>query len=244
MTAAWEHIEFDELNDYVDGRLPSDRRSIVSAHLAGCRNCQAEHNRLVTFMDSVESLSDSVLPPDAVWEGIRTAIDERKDAVLPIAGVGSQSARVESLVAQTRGGWWARPSFLIAAGLVLVMASSGATAFVLRMGQERKVVQGTPREDAPAGARMLPASFRQAESEYLVTIAQLRETLRAHGESLKPETIAAVDHSLSVIDAAIEEARTALLADPTNLTLLDLLTASYERKLDLLRRAANLGART
>lgn len=91
---------------------------------------------------------------------------------------------------------------------------------------------------------MLPASFRQTEGEYLATIAELRTVLQAQRGALRPETIAAVERSLSIIDAAIDEARTALLNDPGNRTLLELLTASYERKLDLLRRAADLGART
>ena len=88
---------------------------------------------------------------------------------------------------------------------------------------------------------MLPVSFRRAETEYLRTIAELRSTLHANRNVLRPETIAAVEHSLSVVDSAIEEARAALLNDPRNDTLVDLLTASYERKVDLLRRARDLG---
>ncbi|HEX6051871.1 MAG TPA: hypothetical protein VFZ21_21530 [Gemmatimonadaceae bacterium] len=91
---------------------------------------------------------------------------------------------------------------------------------------------------------MLPAAFRRAESEYLRTIAELRATLQSQRDVLRPETVATVEHSLSVVDSAIEEARTALLLDPGNVTLVDLLTASYERKVELLRRAADLGART
>jgi hypothetical protein len=49
-----------------------------------------------------------------------------------------------------------------------------------------------------------------------------------------------VEASLRVIDDAIDEARHALAADPANLDLLDLLAASYERKLELLRRANEL----
>lgn len=93
-------------------------------------------------------------------------------------------------------------------------------------------------------ARVLPVSFRRSESAYLRTIAELRATLRSQRDVLRPETIAVVEHSLSVVDTAIDEARAALLSDPSNATLVDLLTASYERKVDLLRRAADLGART
>jgi hypothetical protein len=103
---------------------------------------------------------------------------------------------------------------------------------------------GIDAPGASSAARVLPASFRRAEGEYLRTIDELRSTLQVQRAVLKPETVATVEHSLSVVDLAIEEARQALLNDPSNQTLLDLLTASYERKLDLLRRAADLGART
>ena len=91
---------------------------------------------------------------------------------------------------------------------------------------------------------VLPASFRDAELGYLRSIGELRAVLQKQKSVLRPETVATVENSLLVIDAAIDEARKALMADPGNETLVDLLKASYERKLDLLRRAADLGART
>ena len=44
-------------------------------------------------------------------------------------------------------------------------------------------------------------------------------------------------------DSAIAEARAALLADPNNGMLVDLLSASYQRKLDLLRRTSELSSK-
>jgi CHASE3 domain sensor protein len=61
---------------------------------------------------------------------------------------------------------------------------------------------------------------------------------------LSPETIRTVDRSLAVVDSAIAEARAALMSDPNNQMLIDLLSASYQRKLDLLRRTSELGSRT
>ena len=90
---------------------------------------------------------------------------------------------------------------------------------------------------------MLPASFRATEGEYARTIEELRLALAAQRNRLNPETIRTVDHSLAVIDSAIAEARAALLSDPGNRTLVDLLSASYQRKLDLLRRTSELTSR-
>ena len=44
--------------------------------------------------------------------------------------------------------------------------------------------------------------------------------------------------------ASIAEARAALAADPGNDALLDVLSANYEQKVQLLRRASELPART
>ena len=90
---------------------------------------------------------------------------------------------------------------------------------------------------------MLPASFRATEGEYTRTIEELRLALVAQRSRLSPETIRTVDRSLAVIDSAIAEGRAALLSDPGNRTLVDLLSASYQRKLDLLRRTSELTSR-
>lgn len=237
MTPEREHVQFDVLNDYVEGRLDPPRRDAVLAHLNSCDHCLREHDRLVDLLDFVAAVPDSVSPPAGLWEDVRSAIDRRKDLVLPVAESAVQGRR-------SRGGWWTKPARLVAAAVVLVVASSGITTAVLRQSTGDSGTSEKSQDGPSVGAPMLPASFRQTEGEYLATIAELRTVLQAQRGALRPETIAAVERSLSIIDAAIDEARTALLNDPGNRTLLELLTASYERKLDLLRRAADLGART
>ena len=90
---------------------------------------------------------------------------------------------------------------------------------------------------------MLPVGFRLAEGEYNRTIDELARAVNAQRGRLSPATVRTVDHSLAVIDSAISEARDALIADPNNTTLVDLLSASYQRKLDLLRRTSELSSR-
>ena len=90
---------------------------------------------------------------------------------------------------------------------------------------------------------MLLASFRATEGEYARTFDELRTAFEAQRAQLSPETVETVLHSLAVIDSAITEARAALLEDPNNRTLVDLLSASYQRKLDLLRRTSELSSR-
>jgi CHASE3 domain sensor protein len=91
---------------------------------------------------------------------------------------------------------------------------------------------------------VLPAGFRATEGQYNRAIEELVQAVDAQRSRLNPETVRTVDRSLAVIDSAIAEARDALVADPGNVTLIDLLSATYQRKLDLLRRTSELSSRT
>jgi len=136
---------------------------------------------------------------------------------------------------------------LAVAALLLIVLSSGITALVLRNGATSLAVRdGRPPAEAPPvrpGA-VLPAGFRHTENEFNRTIEELQLAVDTQRGQLSPETIRTVDRSLAVVDSAIAEARAALLADPNNQMLVDLLSASYQRKLDLLRRTSELGSRT
>jgi CHASE3 domain sensor protein len=91
---------------------------------------------------------------------------------------------------------------------------------------------------------VLRPDFVQAEAEYQRAIDELRLAVDTQKSQLNPETVRTVEHSLAVVDSAIREARAALLADPNNQMLVDLISASYQRKLELLRRTSELGSRT
>jgi len=238
-----EHIPLDVLNDYVDDSLPTADRDRVAEHIDRCSRCRSEHDQIVSMLRSMDSLPDSVLPPEDLWTEIRTSIDRRKEVVLHANTVSGSHARQPA----PRRPWWAYRSMVAAAAVVLVVGTSALTTLILRSSDGSMIARSERGQAAPSATDaplMLPAGFREAEAEYLQSIGELRSVLQAHRSVLKPETIATVEHSLSVIDIAIDEARKALLSDPGNETLVDLLKASYERKLDLLRRAADLGART
>jgi hypothetical protein len=79
---------------------------------------------------------------------------------------------------------------------------------------------------------------------YTRSIEALRRTLDERRDSLAPSTIATVERSARIADSAIAEARAALERDPANRVLEELLHSNYERKVDLLQRAAELAPRT
>jgi hypothetical protein len=96
----------------------------------------------------------------------------------------------------------------------------------------------TPSTGGAPGVQLvaLPPELAAAERGYLTTVQELSAALAETHALLAPETVQAVERSLRVIDDAIAEAREALLRDPSNLMVRDLLRKGYEQKVDLLRR--------
>jgi putative zinc finger protein len=243
MTRSNEHIEFDELNDFADGILTDARKAIVVEHLSMCDTCRVEHENIIGLMSSTRDLPRSVLPEPDIWPGLRRQLDSRKEAVLRTAASQPEGAIRRS---REHSSVWRSGPFLAAAAVVLMVASSAVTAAVFRAGwvpasrSDSTLRAPTIQDRAPA----LLIGFYETEAEYRKTIAELKTTVDLQRSSLSPETIRTVDRSLAVVDSAIKEARAALLADPNNQVLVDLLSATYQRKLDLLRRTSELGSRT
>jgi hypothetical protein len=85
------------------------------------------------------------------------------------------------------------------------------------------------------------AEFTIVENDYISTANRLLEMVESDNVSLSPETLEKLRESVRVIDGAIIEARRALAEDPANRQLVEMLSTSYNQKLDLLRRTADMG---
>ena len=234
MTTVHDHVDFETLSDFADECLAAPERTRVQAHLAICDVCATRLARLRQLLGSASSLPESLEPPRDLWRAIQSRIGSAPRA-LPSAIAPVEPSRGTRF---TRRG--PHPWMLAAAALFLVIVSSAVTAFLVR----RPTVVISSATPPAASAPMLPAAARVVDADYARTIAELTEALAAHRTALDPATVAKVEASLRVIDEAIDEARRALARDPANLTLLDLLSANYERKLELLRRASELPAST
>lgn len=243
MTNPQEHVVFDDLNDFVDRRLGELSEQAVREHLERCPRCSAEHLRLLDVLSAARNAPRSVFPSDDLWPSLKEQLAARKTLVLPTDS-GSEQSSVAGHNRPTRR--WTSAPYLAAAAILLVVLSSGITALVLRggAGTDRLAVDTAQATPGKSGAPVvLPAGFQQTELEYNRTIRDLQSAVDAQRGRLSPETVQTVERSLAVVDSAIAEARGALLADPNNRVLVDLLSASYQRKLDLLRRTSELGSR-
>lgn len=238
MTDTSSHLSWETVNDYADARLDREARRAAAAHLEQCAECRDTLAELRCLLAAASDVPEAIVPPAPLWGEIRSTIVARQQ---PIAeSVGS------ALSAGAPYGWSNR--WLAAAAFALVVVSSGATVLVMRSSTTRDGEEGrvaATRAAQPAsGTQSLPASFVRSEDEYLSSAASLQRAFDAQRNTLSPKTIAVVERSLATIDAAIAEARRALMADPANDELQRLLDSNYRKKVDLLRRAAELGAST
>lgn len=126
----------------------------------------------------------------------------------------------------TMPGW-----LLAAAAALLVAVSSGATLLLVRQ---------STREPAPSPA----AAFSPLEVQYASATADLGAALDQARQRLSPETIRTIERNLAVIDSALAESRRALAGDPGNTSLERLVIATWQQKVDFLRRATALSARS
>ena len=229
------HPDFDRINDLVDRRLPAREARETEQHLERCEACRATYDGLQDVLAAAASAPRAIVPPEDLWPALRREIDRRKEIPLPF---------VERVAPWTREGRWQARARLAVAAVLLMALSAGATAVYMRADREGLVATRPSADDTRAVPALLPAAVVAAEAGYLRTAESLQAALAARRDSLSPATIATVEHSLRIIDDAIAEARAALLADPASVPLAELLSAHYERKLDLLRRASELEPRT
>jgi hypothetical protein len=214
-----EHLAWDVLNDLVDDLLPPAEREAANRHLRTCPPCADAMAMLDATVNAAGMVADRVQPPQELWGDIRSTIESGK--VAHLAG----APRVAR-------GWWVTVPRLAVATLFLVVATAAVTTAVLR--------QGGTGAGGSAAVASFPMAWLVAEREYQLNVLALREQLAAMQDELSPATIQAVEQSLATIDVAIAEAREALLRDPANAALPELLASNYRQKIDLLRRATQI----
>jgi hypothetical protein len=103
----------------------------------------------------------------------------------------------------------------------------------------------------PESSRPRPLYFASGENVMRTTepvydreIEKLRHIVKTRRAQLDPKTITVLEQSIAVIDSAIAQSRAALAKDPASGFLATQLNHSLEKKVELLRTAAMLPART
>jgi hypothetical protein len=129
---------------------------------------------------------------------------------------------------------------------VVAPEASAPTAEFQSTATER-TSRATTASGAPRPvARLASASplMKEAEPVYDREITKLRAIVKTRRAQLDPSTVAVLEQSIAVIDSAIAQSRAALAKDPASGFLATQLNRSLEKKVELLRTAALLPART
>jgi len=206
------------LDDYVDGELGSVERRQVEAHVASCAGCRGALEELRRLQHAVRALPRGLPPERDLLPGVRSGV--RRRPRLGLAGFGVAAAAAVLVVAL--GAW---------------------------LGLRERVPVTPVTDEAPAtSGNALPAAaltlseFEAAELEYERAAARLLEVLEARRDALSPETRRIVTENLQVIDLAIEKARAALEADPTDARNGHTLNALHRQKVELLWRLSRVSS--
>ena len=215
----------DRLSEYLDGELAGSERTALEAHLASCANCRATLEELRRVVGRARALDDR-LPTADLWPGIAEHI-----GVVSLAARRARR-RLSFTVPQ-----------LAAASVALALVSGGAVW--LLGGRTHAPTATAVTELGRRPAPLINASAYPTDPRYAAQVAALERALQRGRSQLDTATVRIIEKNLKIIDRAIRDAQSALVADPGSAYLNLHLAQEMRRKLELLREAANLaGARS
>jgi hypothetical protein len=205
------HLTFEQISELAETRVP---RAESRQHLDACAECRATLERVQRLLDAAHALPREVAPPSEVWTAMQTRV-----------------RAIPKRVASRRGkvGW-------LAAAATIVFVVGAALLMPASFGKSRgkgAVVQ------SPVTSRPSQVVLAVAQN-YEPALADLRRTLDQQRATLSPSTLQVIERAVATCDSAIAEARAALASDPANQALLQILSAQFEHKVELLQRATQL----
>lgn len=260
--------EFAErLADLLERDVDETMRAELESHALSCEECGsllADMRKLRIDASSLPELT----PSRDLWTGIQERIDA---PVIPLRGGdratspdrrwprwASMAAAAVILVALTSTSTYFLTIHIGVDSTRNVAAATPPSTDSLSSpsaGREHAVVSvaTTPdRNRAPTvatepktpGTRVRLVSRPSAEQVYSSEIARLRTIVERRRTQLDPVTISVIERNLKVIDEAIAQCRLALAKDPASRFLMESLNNALETKVELLRTATMLPARS
>jgi hypothetical protein len=182
---------------------------------------------------ALSSLPQDVAPRRDLWMAISAQIEQT-----PHTDVASLSERRERKAARFADAPWMR----IAAGFLLVVASSLTTYVITQRSADEKLLQAREIAEAqirqaPAGVAVMPASFGGSEmmgAEYVRARTALDVEFQKQIATLPPVTRAKLERNLADLRRAANEISATLAEHPSHPLLQDLLVSTYQSELELL----------
>lgn len=205
------HLSETRLNDYLDGVVDAADAERMRRHIGECDACAREVESIAAIKASLAGLPREIRPDRDLRAGIWQQIESTK---------------------HTRTLWSMR--YPLAAAAVLLIAVSSVMTLAIVRERQPSDIGANYRENV----RLVGRDPGAIERQYSEEVQELEMVLRKSRGALAPETVRIMETNLKIIDDAIREAQAAIAADPNSDMLVDLLRSAYERKLELLRQAA------
>jgi anti-sigma factor RsiW len=220
MTDQW----MDRLSEYLDGDLGPDEQRQLELHLESCASCRTVLQELRAVVARAEGLPDRE-PGADLWPAVSAAMAERK--VVSLEARKQRSRRFSFSLPQ-----------LVAAAAALAIVTAGGMWLAIR-GPNSRLAESTGNVTGPASVTRVRFDPKgRADS----AITQLQRILTEESGRLDSSTVRILAENLALIDRAIDQARTALESDPGNPYLNEHLARTMRKKIEVLRRAADLAA--
>jgi putative zinc finger protein len=225
----------ERLSDYLDEELQDRERENVEAHVRTCAECRETLDALREVAARARALTPR--PPSTdLWAAIASRLDAPPAGrVVPLDGFRgrrgpSAPRRISFTLPQ-----------LAAAAVLLIVASAGVTWMIRprTAGSPATMASTTTVTSPVADGTPVIRVANFADAQYDAAVSDLQRALDEGRGRLDPKTVQVLEKNLAIIDAAIDQARKALVADPANTYLNSYLADARRRKLDLLRDAAS-----
>lgn len=229
----------ESLSAYLDDDLDAAGRAAVDTHLTACTACRAVVADLAAMRQTATAWRDAdVAPTNDLWPGIAARLSGPRE----VAPSGAPATPASPRLAWYRRRWSVGlPELAVAAVLMAAVAAAlswprGTPEAPAAPGPVPVIAEVESFDDAQPQA--VPVNF--ADAQYDAAVTDLERVLQDQRDRLDPRTVIVLERNLRIIDDAIREARQALATDPANALLNAHLAGARQRKLDLLRRAAQI----
>ena len=217
------HLTDADVHRYADGELDATTRETHTDHLATCSACANRLAKLEGLLEQAERMPVGIAPPEDLWPDLRRRIEDEKLVALTTP------------TAPPSPPWWTRPWSAAVAAAMLVLATAGATAWLLAPdGGEIQPGVGTIQISLPENT---PPQVAILITDYERMTHLLAEEFASKRDLLPPDAAQTVDDNLRIIDEALAELRQVLLSQPENKTVFELLTTAYRQKVSVLEHA-------
>ena len=256
----------EKLADYLEGDLAAGERVALEAHIASCVRCTALVRDLQNIRSEAGDLAE-LTPSRDLWSGIAERIEtpvvpltvraattpnverRRGSDRLRLAAVAAALVAVTAGVTYTltvsRGGTKADSTQVaVGSGASNGDSTSSSSAVPQQTVAAVDSAPNTDRQDSIAAEQPSAQNVGSASATSSREIDRLRSMFVRNRGLMDPRTAAIIEANLKVIDDAIAQSKAALAQDPASRFLNNQLNTALDKKLELLRTAAQLPSRT